>query len=434
MPEDIFKNKGQYEIRDVSRSVLIGKCVGENNDAGNDWKKSLVVGTDLGHSVNYRDRTLLLFGDTFSSQDVSLNKDWRSQVIGVTHSTDLSSNLKIDGFLTDTGYNLDGMAISIMKKSDDGESSRLMSGGCVVGDSIYVFFCARNHLYNVQDANHFGGFIRSDDGGVTWHRVYSLTWVDHITGTSNPKFGRERLGGEVVGLPIERICRNANLDCDLVSDGNLSVGEEEGKINILEHEGYFFCDCTPYDGKDGYIYLFGRGGYRCYGLRLGRVRYEDFENFKAYEYMTGRKENGEPVWSDWTHIGEAVEVMENPSRVRPDGTVKAGVSNHSFAYNRYLGKWMMSYFNSPYYRIDLVFADNIWGPYGKPYVLLEGGRLNEGGFPNLYGGFLNEKWIKPDGTFYYLFSRWTKPDNSFGDPMAYSTYTASSVITAVKKS
>ena len=47
---------------------------------------------------------------------------------------------------------------------------------------------------------------------------------------------------------------------------------------------------------DGYVYIYGIGGGRSGGTKLGRVKEEQIEDFEAYEYFAGYNSDGEPIW------------------------------------------------------------------------------------------------------------------------------------------
>ncbi|MBR2614438.1 MAG: DUF4185 domain-containing protein [Clostridia bacterium] len=370
-----------------NHAEIIGSFICDNDDAGNDTvRRNDVGGTDLGISINdYKNnRTFLLFGDTFSDELGKFDgtNNWRSGVIAVTTDYDLSDNLKLDGFWTKDGFKNDVPAenpLLSLHESLDGETTKIYTGGIIVNDAIYAFYMSRvtDDVKNT-DVNNYGGCIKSVDGGITWKRVPDLTWVDHAEGRSI----------QGTGNPPEVLQKVVNLDIDKESIND----EETFDIDMKKHEAYHFTQIFPIDGGDGYIYVFGRGGYGFgnEGIKLGRVKKEGFENFDAYEYLTSVENQ---TWDKDNN--KACFIVKEPCR------------NLSVVYNKFAKKWVMSYFSHALPKgnpICVRCADDIAGVWSEPQAI-----LFPTDAPNLYGAYLNERWVENDGeTFYFVYSRWNR--------------------------
>ena len=420
-----------------NRAETIGSFLGHDDDANNDTITRFDVGgTDLGISVNLStNKTLLLFGDTFSNEwgFADGKNNWRSGVIGITNDYDLSNNLTLDGFWTSEGFNENIIAESPLwsqhrtqeadRVEDDvvvqvgGETTKIYTGGIEINGTIYVFYVSRRSLGNTQserkDSNNYGSCIKSLDGGTTWERVWDLTWVDHSEGNTHPTEGGE--SGE--GLSATKIAELVNYDID----GTYV----ENAVDITNRQGYYFTQIYPIMGQgDGYVYLLGRGGYRTSGIKLGRVKIEDFEDFSKYEYFAGFGADGQKWLSD---PDKAVFIINRP------------LSNMSIIYNKHIDKWMVSFLDcttgsgAP---LVVCYSSKLTSGWSRPITLLE----NPSG-TNLYGGYLNEKWLSADGlTYYFVYSRYVRfaddkttdfyePDNNI-----YRSYVAKATITKTEVS
>ena len=227
--------------------------------------------------------------------------------------------------------------------------------------------------------------MKSTDEGLTWERVPDLTFVGY-----SYDYGP---GGS--GITVEQMQ-------DVVNRG-LKGEKNAYNIDLKAHEAYGFTQTYPVDGKDGYVYFFGRGGHPGVGMRLARVSKEEFENFKAIEYLKAYDNDGNPIWSK--NPNDAMLILEGRNR------------NHCVIYNKYAQKWVLGYLDcNPEENYPLVVrhCDNIWGPYSEKTVLFE----QVGENINHYGVYMNERWVHDDGTFYFIYSRWTAK----ADPYVYRSY------------
>jgi len=377
---------------------VLGSFICENDDAGNNTLETWDIGgTDLGISVNLSNgETLLLFGDTFSVEDNVSSENWRSGVIGKTRDTDLSDNLQLEYFWTSNGWSSTEYAESPLASLHNGsyETTKIYSGGIEIDGAIYIFYFSRHGTSNRIDKNNYGGCIKSVDGGVTWVRVPDLTWVDHSEGS----------GINGTGLNATTLQKLVNLDIDATSIS----ATQKFNINLAEHEGYHFTQIYPINGNDGYIYIFGRGGYRTSGLKLGRVKIENFETFSAYEYLVGY-DGKTPIWSK--EIDDAIFIVDEK------------LSNMSVAYNPYIDQWVMSYLDVNAVEIVVRYSASLYGEWSDKQTLLQNKLIGTQDTRNLYGAYLNEKWVDNNGNFYFVFSRWRDVD------MVYRSYVGKGLIT-----
>ena len=296
------------------------------------------------------------------------------------------------------------------------ESSKIPTGLIELNGNIYMFYFSKATDVGKADRMNYGGCVKSTDGGETWTKVNSLSWANHSKGTNSAFYETDEDGNIVVGNTAEKIQRLLNEDINNETIPGLN-------IDIHEHEGYFFTQICPIDGKDGYIYLLGEGGYRTTGIKLARVRPNNFEDFYQYEYFLGFSSRGKPIWQKGVaglkklnNKDNTGYIMGSDSRTDPNSRC----SELTCMYNEYLGKWMVSYLRSKengkggiMYRV----ADNIWGPYSDPEVLFSYSDAKKllpkdrdgNAILTIYGGIINEHWVDNGGkTIYTLIAQWKK--------------------------
>ncbi len=341
-----------------------------------------VGGTDLGFPIynSVNDTMYLAFGDTFTNA-ATLSGMWRSNVLAYSKDFDLSDGLMLDGFITSKTNVakpvIDGIHL------DSYEMTKIPTGGIEIDGTMYLFYFSK-YSWNNQPkySMNYGGVVKSTDNGQSWQRVHDLSWLDD----SVPERKAE----------IEKL---ANQDIDLQ--------DTDAGIAMETHAGYSFTQTFPVDGKDGYVYIFGEGGYREGGIRLGRVKYSEFESFEAYEYFNGFDESGKPVWL------KGSEGLKTVEKNRKAYAVSDHCSEQSVMYNAYLEKWMVVYLRNNREGIVYCTADNIYGPYSDAEVLIPYSYP----FPNdnhaIYGGLVHEKYTEENGKiFFFLMSQWTPVYNS----------------------
>ncbi len=389
--------KYNYGVKSVE---LKGAIIGTNIQY--DTTKFDIGGADLGEQIAAVDskgkKVYMLFGDTFSNEDLTGN--WRSGVVGLSRDFDLSDGLKIVKFYTAKGFDANSPAISPLYSphlfNPTSEASKIFTGGIQVGNYIYLFYVSRNELnkpYLLTKHNYCGVVKANLSSNPTFTRVWDLTWIDHISGKGKDGNGPDVLTlKKLVNMDVNGKIPQEDGTFKYFSEFNDSIGVKE-KINFKSHYGFDFTTIAPVDGKDGYIYIFGNGGYRSTGLKVGRVKKENFEKFSSYEYFTGFDSNKNPLWS--SDIKKAVYLINDPS------------SSTSVTYDQYIDRWVMTYLDVTRKAIVLRMSDKLVGKYSDPIVLIDQKKLS-----TVYGGYTNEHWIDKDG-FYFTYSRWHREKNIY---------------------
>ena len=352
-----------------------------------------VYGTDLGIPVYSpsRERMYFLFGDTegLSELDPTKTRNWRGTVAGYTDHPDFSEGIRWDGFLADeNGRARHLIASHYTKKGESTENTKISQGGLEIDGTLYVFYesirswgpRASGYWYL-----NYGGVIKSTDGGQTFEKVYDLTWLEPTA--ENAKF-------------LENAVRCATEDMELHPSGV--------EFDAMAHIAPGFGQMYACDGKDGYIYVFGRYGGRIHGIKVGRVKRKNFEQFSAYEYLTEYAEDGTAVWKPYRDGLDCIMAAPEKAEIIP-----APTSNMSVAYNPYLGKWLLTYYY-PNKGICFALAEKPYGPYSAPELVLPIDHpelikeINiEFNSNSLYGGFTHEKMFRENGRIVPLvISQW----------------------------
>ena len=365
-----------------------------------DWD---VLGTDLGIPVYSpsQQRMYFLYGDTFGVPEGVEYKDnlvcavadpdhkavnWRGTIAGYTENFDLTNGIRWDGFLADEN----GMARELIKahhsgKQDDREVTKICQGGIEIDGALYFFYESIRRWGPPGSSMwyiNYCGAIKSTDGGKTFRRVHDLTWVETDEGEFAPM-----------------IKEFAEQDMNLQPSGY--------DLDLSTHVGPCFGQLYPLDGKDGYIYIYGRYGGRAHGIKVGRVKKADFETFAAYEYLTGFKD-GEPVWVKGAE-GLKILVEKNAAC----DIIPARTSNMSVAWNSYLSKWLLTYYK-PGEGIACCLSDTPYGPYTEPEIMIPMNhpvlvKDSPDGTSALYGGFIHELLSRENGRKIILvISQWHK--------------------------
>ncbi len=298
-----------------------------------------------------------------------------------------------------------------------GESSKIPTGAIEVNGNLYMFYFSKTSSVNGTYQMNYGGCIKSTDHGDTWTKVNQLSWADHASGVV--------ASFQPIGQDGERVVMangNSAENIKKLIDEDIHLNPNAADIDISEHEGYFFTQIWPVDGHDGFIYLLGEGGYRDTGVKLARVRKENFENFDAYEYFIGLGDDGNPTWEKGSAGLKKLNAMGDVGYIFGSDKLYdegSGCGELSCAYNPYLGKWMVSYLRSTKAGkggIKYRLAENLWGPWSEPQSLFRYGdaRLlpkDRDGNPiyTIYGGIIFDKWMKNNGqTIYILVAQWKK--------------------------
>ena len=379
---------------------------------------------DMGFPIydSVRNRTLMFFGDTFQgTSGNSFVMPWQSNIMLVSHDNDISDGITFDSFYTKQGiqtvanHSLGATAIiqglHRGQKSGGTESSKIPTGGIEIDGNIYMFYFSVLTSEFRQDRMNYGGCVKSSDGGETWVKLNNLSWANHASGT-NSEFYETDSNGEICKANDATVIKQL-MEQDI---NNQTVGIN---IDINKHEGHFYTQICPVDGRDGYIYLLGEGGYRTTGVKLARVRKEKFEDFDTYEYLTGF--DGERPIFERGKAGLSKQNKKGTATIPSVGYIfgsdeltdpNSGCGEVNCIYNEYLGKWMVSYLRSTQagkggimYRL----ADNIWGPYSDPVSLFryaDSSMLPRDSAGNvvtaIYGGMLSDRWVENNGQIVYV--------------------------------
>ncbi|MBE5757198.1 MAG: DUF4185 domain-containing protein [Clostridiales bacterium] len=350
-------------------------------------------GTDLGIPVynSKNDTMYVFFGDTFRNP-VTMGGDWRSNVCLTSKDYNLVDGLSFNGAVPFE----DGMAkqVAWALHEDEWEITKIPTGGIEIDGTLYMFFFSKyswnDKTMNRNDSMNYGGCVKSTDNGETWERVFDLTWANH----SELQDGHAGL----YSIILEELINMNNYGTEYVGD-----------VKLAEHVGYYFTQIMPIDGKDGYIYILGEGGYRDGGIKLGRVLKENFEKFNEYEYFTGFDAENNPVFEKGY---EGLRKADESDDAFIIGGKNGKCGEHSIMYNQYLQKWVVTYITgnadgTNKAGIVLQTADNIYGPYDKQNILLGVDDVNKvcpEGYreKSIYGGFMHEKWTEQDGKVMYV--------------------------------
>lgn len=358
------ENKNVYSLSDSIKNVsTIGYVTGRDSLGYTD--ECGVHGTDLGIPF-YNERNgkmYLLFGDTFTL--------WRSNVMAYSSDFELSDGLKIDGWYA----NQFGLATAIIEGHHSAndlyyERTKIPQGGIFVNGNMYVYYESIRHWGEAGywDVN-YSGVIKSSDDGQTWERLHDLTWI---------ATDEELYAEKIVELATQDI-NNENTDYELTIEERLAP---------------YFAQMYPVDGKDGYIYLYGRKGGRQYGIVVGRVLKENIEKFSEHEYLVGTKD-GEP---NWVKGSEGLKALSESNDAE---IIAAPTSNMSVMYNEYLGKWQMTYY-LPGNGIVYATADTPYGPYSPCERIFDTTYTFPDNLTGLYGAFTHELYTEQDGKIFYI--------------------------------
>ncbi|HLU22969.1 MAG TPA: DUF4185 domain-containing protein [Bacillaceae bacterium] len=142
------------------------------------------------------------------------------------------------------------------------------------------------------------------------------------------------------------------------------------------------------------IYFYGVKPGRYSNIQLMKVHQNDIENKDKYVYFTGVDEDGNPQWS--SEEKDATNMIETTA------------GELSVVWNEDLQRWLLTYINGTTTNIDLVEAENPWGPWTEPQTM-----VSQSAYPGLYGSYMHPQFIQNNGkTLYFTMSRWG-PYNTF---------------------
>ncbi|MBE5756603.1 MAG: DUF4185 domain-containing protein [Clostridiales bacterium] len=434
------------------------------------FKDDDLAGTDNGHmfySEKYQ-KMFLLFGDTYTSnrsgesesgEDYTL-REWLSNFMAITTDMDLNDGLEFDDVHRDANGKaaaiIEGKHFEVSDCVANGlERTKINQGGIEVPKgyagygTLYSFYeSVRNFGTGGTWRVNYQGAIKSTDGGVTWERVHDLTWFD--TATNKFKYCLYSAAEEVSQATDISITSESQITDQMIAEAREKIPNAEQRVNP------YFDQCYPLDGKDGYMYLFGRASGRQHGIKVARVTWDNIEKFEEYEYYCGNEgatsakpygDMSKPIWKKGYEGLKAINNHE-VGYVFAHGQDEV-TSSFSAMYNEYLGKWMIVYYQPPNFasgnnvfmspqKVGFRLSDVPWGNYGKFHTIMEqdffapegvntgdgdilefkGYDFDEKGFAQnendiassfksnkaikLYGGFVHEKYQEENGKIFYI--------------------------------
>ena len=349
-----------------------------------------VIGTDLGIPVyDKTDKKMyFLFGDTEGESEIDKTKprNWRGTVAGYTNNLDFKHGIDWNGFLSDENGNAREIVPAHHSNFPIKENTKISQGGIEIDGNIY-FFYESIRSWGPRASGYwflnFGGVIKSSDKGKSFEKVYDLTWIE-------PTDGDE----------LENAVKVAKED--------MMLNPVDIEFDVKKHMAPGFGQLYACDGKDGYIYIFGRHGGRIHGIKVGRVLKEKFETFSAYEYLIGYNSEGNAIWLPGRIGLDAILKSPQAAEIIP-----APTSNMSVAYNEYLTKWVLTYYY-PNKGIYFATSDKPYGPYDDFTLalpidhpeILKDIQLGANG-NSLYGGFTHEIMNRENGKIIpIIISQW----------------------------
>lgn len=149
---------------------------------------------------------------------------------------------------------------------------------------------------------------------------------------------------------------------------------------------------TAKKGNDIYFWSIPQG--RFGGVKLMKSSISSVEDISKYQYFAGTDKDGEPLWS--SNMPDAREIIEGP------------VGELSVIWNKYLGRWIMTYLNEKTASIEMREGITPWGEWSEPVTVAKGTD-----YPGLYGAFMTPKYVEDNGrVIYFTMSQWD-PYNVF---------------------
>lgn len=231
---------------------MVSQLTGAKSPARTDVLWNL-VGTDLGFSFKYHDKTYMVFGDTWG-RDGWEGDDWRSNTMAIVEPDPTYGYV-----LTDVIRDENGEAKELLPslKRATMEYTVIPSSGIAVGDRMYLHYLSildwKETWWDYkQPVANYSGFAYSEDGGQTWIKDVNARWY------GNSAFAQTAM---------------------------VKVGD--------------------------YVYVFGTPAGRFGPARLLRVRAEHLLDKSQYEYWAGE------VWSsDANHAAEVAPAPVGELSVR----------------------------------------------------------------------------------------------------------------------
>lgn len=406
--EDSGMKKWTQKNALVSYSQFVSRITGKNGVT--DTTQWLVGGTDLGFPIynSTNDTMYYAFGDTFPNPDQT--GAWRSNTLAISKDFDFSDGLRIDDYYKGPT----GAAREIVEGYHDlnvgYEATKIPTGGIEVNGTMYLFYMSIRQ-WDGWIVN-YNGAVKSSDDGASWERVYDLTWpVTDGTKEVGANVGIKDLSRYESGpfaFTKEKIAEDTLRLANQTTTQKDREATEPDYVSLEGRSAPNFGQIFPIDGKDGYIYIMGIPGGRDMGVKVGRVKKENFERFDEYEYFTGKSEDGKPIFVK----GKAglAEIWETEKGV----VIEAPCGELSFSYNAYLKKWVsVNSIDKAGTGLTMRVADELWGEWSEPYKICDSNDFQPIAEGVSYGGQIHEKLSEENGKiFYVIVSQWMPTYNS----------------------
>jgi hypothetical protein len=299
-----------------------------------------IAGTDLGSIFDMDGKLYYVFGDTFGA----------GSLLPPGTGTTSFWRSNVIGYSSDMNPT-DGIKFDGFLTNPNGTAKELIPSNKVQGDnltSIPTYGVAENgnmYLYYMAvDSWGDPGYWKTSHSGVYRSSDKGETWqpIEDLTWSSDSNFAQ------------------------------VAIVKPEQNKEVL--------------GED--IYFYGVKAGRHSGVQLMKGNKDKIENISDYRYFTGTDANGIPEWS--SKEKEAVDIL------------KTTAGELSVVWNPDLERWILTYINGDTTNIDIVEAENPWGPWTEPQVMVA-----QSDYPGLYGSYMHPSFIKNDGkTIYFTMSRW----------------------------
>jgi hypothetical protein len=258
-------------------------------------------------------------------------------------------------------------------------------GTLALDGRIYQYLCTNKQYDNAKPASRFIGakLIYSPDNGRTWCNQNGST--------------------PVAWEPLESRSRDT-----------MAFFEESQEafslLAILQMGKNYEAN------RDGYVYVYAPNGNTdgtMNELVMFRVLKANILNRTAYEYFSGRRANGNPVWTKDIEARGVVHTFPRGWVNRPEAHGEMVTQNWlpSVVYNAPLGLYMMTtwgigsasdghWFGKPSY-FGVWISPNAWGPWTQVHEEI---RWLPGSDPaaRAYAPQISPKWIAEDGKSFWL--------------------------------
>lgn len=336
--------KPESKIEDITISE-ISQITGQHS-INQTEEKFDVTGTDLGSIFDLNDTLYYVFGDTFGNG---------SQLPpGTGHTANWRSN--VVAYSKDVepadGIDLDGFLTD-----DSGSAKELIPSNKIEGDhltSIPTYGVSDDNsmylYYMAVDSWGDPGYWQTSHSGVykSEDKGETWQWIEDLTWGSESNFTQ------------------------------VAIVKPEQNEKVLKND----------------IYFYGVAAGRHSNIQLMKVNKHQIENKESYQYFTGVDKNGVPLWSGQEK--EAKSILDTTA------------GELSVVWNPDLKRWIMTYINGDSTNIDIVEAENPWGPWTDPKIMVA-----QREYPGLYGSYMHPSFIKDEGqSIYFTMSRWD-PYNTF---------------------